>query len=166
MWTATGTQLGWCGTQLSIDKTRLTSATHSDITSVGRRHCPVRLHARPDHPWRQAGEYSWVNKTDNESYKDDALDDAYRDYMPAIFVRPLGDTVTTDFVARICFQASATRCKNARDWLQWLHPIECTVTQYWCDHLSLSRVAYTGPKQNLKKRHTDKKEANWLSCLT
>jgi len=27
---------------------------------------------------------SRVNKTDNESYKDDAPDDAYRDYMPAI----------------------------------------------------------------------------------
>ena len=42
-----------------------------------------------------------VNKADNESYKDDALDDAYRDYM-ALFLA-IGRHGDRRVVARGCF---------------------------------------------------------------
>jgi len=69
------------------------------------------------------GEYSGngsglsrVNKTDNESYKDDARDDAYRDYMPAISGH-LGDTVTAVSLQGTASVAlhSASGCKKRRD---------------------------------------------------
>jgi len=54
------------------------------------------------------GEYSGnqsglrrVNKADNESYKDDSLDDAYRDYM-ALFLA-IGRHGDRRVVARSCF---------------------------------------------------------------
>lgn len=62
------------------------------------------------------GEYSGnesglsrVNKTDSGSYKDDALDDAYHNDMPAIFaIGPRGDG---RFVARNSFYCFAFRIR-------------------------------------------------------